>query len=136
MAWDVIVAAILPVVGSVVTVEVTWLVNERSKRGEAEYRRKETRYSALMRAFRGFYQDGKPEDLQAFADEMAQAWLYCPDRVIRAGSSFIDAVKVGNEHPEPIRRAMAAQFVLEMRHDLLKRSDLTAEDYRFVSVQQ
>jgi hypothetical protein len=36
---------------------VTWFLNERSKRSEEQYRRKEERYVELVKALRGFYVD-------------------------------------------------------------------------------
>ncbi len=52
--------AALVLIGSI----ITWCLNEQSKRRFEEYKRKEVKYSALIRSLRGFYEDSFNKDLR------------------------------------------------------------------------
>jgi len=46
---------IISLIGAIIISLITWSLNERSKRIYEEYKRKEEKYSKLIRALRGFY---------------------------------------------------------------------------------
>ncbi len=59
-----------------------WL-NERSKRVQSAYLRKEEKYIQLIKSLEGFYESSRNRDLiNQFLLELKLCWLYCPDDVI------------------------------------------------------
>jgi len=70
---------LIPVVGVIITFTggfVTWYLNERSKRIYEEYKRKEERYSELIRSLKGFYAGSLSKELKdEFLSEPTQSML-------------------------------------------------------------
>jgi len=76
---------LIPVIGGVLALIggfVTWYLNERSKRVYEEYKRKEEKYSELIRSLRGFYVSSSSKELKTeFLNQLNLCWMYCPDEV-------------------------------------------------------
>lgn len=108
----------IPIAGAA----IAWFGNESRKRSAEEYARKEERYRALIRAFRGFYTATPSQDQrEAFLQELNQCWLYCPDSVIRAGYEFLESVHTAANATQQRKQELAGAFFLEIRRDLLRR---------------
>ena len=59
LGWE-----IISLIGAFVISLITWSLNERSKRIYEEYKRKEEKYSKLIRALRGFYTSSFNKELR------------------------------------------------------------------------
>lgn len=123
---------------------IVWYFNERAKRLETQYQRKEDNYRQLVKALRGFYVGADDADRikLEFLDQLNQAWLYCPDDVITKGYEFIDAATAAEPPTKPSSRETAmGAFVLAIRKDLLgrklvKRTALASADLRHLGIQK
>ncbi len=108
---------------------VAWGLNERSKLNWERYKRKEERYMGFLLSIRGFYEGSEDTKLkEKFIDDLRLAWLYCPDKVVRAGNDFLASVNSGSESTDQEKQTTLGKFELELRRDLLGRTTLTVED--------
>jgi hypothetical protein len=139
VSWETVVKFVLPAMAAI----LAWLANEWRRRAHEDYIRKEARYLELLRTLRGFYVSTPDRDSrQAFLDELARCWLYCPDEVIRKAYAFVDAVRVGASSSDVDKARTAGEFVLAIRRDLLgrrllflwRRTSLTHKDYQHLTV--
>ena len=129
---------LIPVIGIVLTLIggiVTWCKNERSKRIYEEYKRKEEKYSELIRTLRGFYVDSFSKELRAeFLNQLNLCWMYCPDEVIHKAYNFLSTVH-DQKHSDEEKERAVGELILAIREDLisrklLKKTGLRAEDFR------
>ncbi|MGX4766689.1 hypothetical protein ACWH4V_13050 [Bacillus mojavensis] len=99
---------------------LTFFLNERSKRKQESYIRKEERYSNLLNNLKGFYSDNpNPDFTQAFLDQVNLCWLYCPDEVILKLYNFLETAKDNSSTAEEKHRALG-ELIIEIRNDLIK----------------
>jgi len=70
---------LIPVIVSViafVSAVVTWCLNERTKIIYEEYKRREEKYSELIRSLRGFYIDSfNKEKITEFLNQLNLCWM-------------------------------------------------------------
>lgn len=97
-----------------------WFWNERAKRSNHEYARKEQRYLELCKGIRGCYQPADPDLKEKFIDELNLCWLYCPDDVIKKGNIFLDVSTKSESTREAVDNAASA-FMLAIRKDAYQR---------------
>jgi Pyruvate/2-oxoacid:ferredoxin oxidoreductase delta subunit len=115
---------------------VTWFLNERSKRSEEQYRRKEERYVELVKALRGFYVDSFDKEMrESFLHQLNLCWLYCPDDVIQKAYKFLSMVHTDQKQPDTEKEKAVGEFILAIRKDLLNRKPIRStalkpEDFR------
>lgn len=130
---------LIPVIGAVIVLIsglVTWYLNERSKRIYEEYKRKEEKYSALIRSLRGFYVDSFNKELRAeFLNQLNLCWMYCPDEVIHKAYKFLFMVHTDQKHSDEEKEKAVGELILAIREDLiskkpLKRTRLKPEDFK------
>jgi len=127
-----VIVVILPLIGGF----VTWYLNERSKRIYEEYKRKEDRYSELIRRLRGFYVDSSSTELRnEFLNQINLCWMYCPDEVIQKAYKFLLTVHTDKRSSDDEKEGALGEFMLAIREDLinrqpLKKTGLKAEDFK------
>ena len=120
-----IIAVLVPILAAI----VAWWLNERSKLKWERYKRKEERYMGFLQSIRGFYAGSPDEQLkEKFINDLRLAWLYCPDRIVRAGNTFLSTVDSASESTDQDKQSKLAEFELELRRDLLGNTTLTVED--------
>jgi len=119
---------LIPVIGGVLALIggfVTWYLNERSKRVYEEYKRKEEKYSELIRSLRGFYVSSSSKELKTeFLNQLNLCWMYCPDEVIRKAYNFLSMVHTDQKHLDEEKEEAIGEFVLAIRKDLISRKPL------------
>ena len=114
----------------------TWYLNERSKRIYEEYKRKEDRYSELIRTLRGFYVDSSSTELRnEFLNQINLCWMYCPDKVIQKAYKFLLTVHTDKRPSDDGKEEALGEFILAIRKDLinrkpLKNTGLKAENFK------
>jgi len=130
---------LIPVIGAVIVFIsglVTWYLNERSKRIYEEYKRKEEKYSELIRSLRGFYVDSFNKDLRTeFLNQINLCWMYCPDEVIHKAYNFLLMVHTDQKYSAEEEEKAVGEFILAIRKDLISRkpvgkTNLKPEDFR------
>ena len=119
---------------------VTWCLNERSKRIYEEYKRKEEKYSNLIRSLRGFYISLSDKELEKklrteFLNQLNLCWMYCPDEVIYKAYNFLFTVRADQKQSDEKREKAIGEFILAIRKDLigrkpLKETKLRPEDFK------
>lgn len=116
-----------------------WIANEWRKRASDERLRREERYRSLLQNSKAFYVATQDEAAKAkFIEEVNLSWLYCPDAVIRAMYTFLDALRTGAPGGPAEAELALSTLVLAMRRDiwgvgLLRRTRLSATEYRHVA---
>ena len=130
---------LIPIIGTILTLIVgfiTWYENERSKRIYEEYKRKEEKYSKLIRSLRGFYIDLiSKEKKEEFLNQLNLCWMYCPDEVIRKAYKFLLTVHTVNKYLDDEKEKAVGKFILAIRKDLINRklmrkTELEPEDFK------
>lgn len=115
---------------------ITLFINERNKRSEQEYKRKEERYIELVNALRGFYIDSfDKEKRENFLRQVNLCWLYCPDEVIQTAYSFLMMVHTCQNQQDADKEKAVGEFMLAVRMDLIgrtpvKSTSLKPEDFK------
>ena len=113
-----------------------WYFNERSKRIQQEYERKEESYKELLRTLRGFYVAGHDTQLKSeFLHQVNLCWLYAPDEVIKKAYNFLSLVHTGVTATNDKKELAVGELVTEIRKDLISRnivskSKLKPEDFK------
>lgn len=126
-----------------IPVALGWYLNEQSKRKYEDYKRKEERYSQLIRSFKGFYTPPSnavqpaTELRNEFIMQLNLCWMYCPDEVIRSAYGFLSTVQVDTKEKDATKEKeiAAGELMLAIRNDLinrkpLKHTKLTAKDFK------
>lgn len=125
---------LIPVIGGVLVLIggfLTWYLNERSKRVYEEYKRKEEKYSALIRSLRGFYVDSSSKELKTeFLNQLNLCWMYCPDEVIHKAYNFLFMVHTVQKHSDEEKEKAVGEFMLAIRKDLISRKPLTKTNFK------
>ena len=129
--WVPLLVALLSLLGTVGTLAY----NARAARLHENYKRKEERYSNLVKSLSGFHVGGTKEDKTRFLNELDLCWLYCSDDVIRSAYAFLGKVHTGAESAEEDKTKALGAFMVAVRKDLLSRSstvrtNLTAQDFK------
>lgn len=120
-------AVIVPLASAI----VAWWLNEMGKRRWETYKRKEQRYVSLLKSLRGFYvRSQDATEKERFLEELRLAWLYCPDKVIKAGNAFLATVATGAKCSDQEKESALAGFVIALRKDLNPSTKLTVDDHR------
>jgi Pyruvate/2-oxoacid:ferredoxin oxidoreductase delta subunit len=120
LGWE-----IISLIGAFVISLITWSLNERSKRIYEEYKRKEEKYSKLIRALRGFYTSSFNKELRdEFLNQLNLCWMYCPDDAIIKAYNFLSTVDTNSKSANGEREKVLGEFMLSIRKDLIKRKPL------------
>ena len=130
---------LIPVIGAAILFFsglVTWYLSERSKRIYEEYKRKEEKYSSLIRSLRGFYVDSFNKELRTeFLNQLNLCWMYCPDDVIHKAYNFLLMLHTDQKHSDEEKEKAVGELMLAIRKDLISRkplekTNLKPEDFR------
>jgi len=129
----------MSVIGVIITFVsgfVIWYLNEQSKRIYEEYKRKEKRYSELIKSLKGFYISSFNKELrEEFLNQLNLCWMYCPDEVIYKAYRFLSMVHTGKKYSDEEKEKAVGDFMLAIRKDLinrepLKQTELKPEDFK------
>jgi hypothetical protein len=109
---------------------------ERSKRIYEEYKRKEERYSELIRSLRGFYVDSFSKELRdQFLNQLNLCWMYCPDEVVHKAYKFLLMVHTDKKFSDYEKERAVGELIFAIRKDLinrklLRKTELKPEDFK------
>ncbi len=99
-----------------------WYINEKSKRIQQEYERKEESYKDLLRTLRGFYITSHDTKLKNdFLHQLNLCWLYAPDQVIIKSYEFLRLVHIGVEATNEQKELAVGELVAVIRKDIISR---------------
>lgn len=137
MENNLIVLILLPIISAVAGSYLTYYFTSKSKKNEAILKFKEEKYSNLLILLQGFVgRTTSGETKRKFFEEQYKSWLYCSDSVIRAINEMVQLViDSRGKEPEPEKGKKAVgNIVFEMRKDLLGKTELTTNDFRYTDV--
>lgn len=128
---------VLPIITAVVSSYLTYFFAIKSKQTEAMIRFKEEKYSNLAIALQGFVgSTASKETKKKFFEEQYKSWIYGSDGVIKSINELI-ALLISNEgiapNPEEGRKVIG-NIILEMRKDMLGKTSLSYQDFRYTDV--
>jgi len=128
---------LVPIIVAIISSYLTYFFAIRSKKTEAILKFKEEKYSNLLILLQGFV--GKMtsgETKRKFFEEQYKSWLYCSDSVVKAINEMVQLViNSRGKEPDPEKgKKTVGNIVLEMRKDLLGKTELTTNDFRYTDV--
>lgn len=99
---------------------------------------KEEKYSNLIIALQGFVGSTiSAETKRKFFEEQYKSWLYSSDKVVQSMNDLIRLLikEQQGKSPNPEEgRKVIGNIILEMRKDLIGKTDLTCKDFRYTDV--
>lgn len=127
----------VPIITAILSSYLTYLFAIKSKRSEAMLKFKEEKYSNLLILLQGFVGNTTSGDTKRkFFEEQYKSWLYSSDGVVRAINEMLGLIKGSKgKNPEPEKgREIVGSIVLEMRKDLLGKTNLSSSDFQYTDV--
>jgi hypothetical protein len=95
---------------------------------------KEEKYGNLVVLMKGFFNKGENTNQlkDKFLEEQYRAWLYSSDEVVLATNTLIDTlIKLNGQNAS---HDLVGNVVLAMRKDMLKKTKLSASDFKYTFV--
>ena len=137
MENNLIVLILLPIISAVVGSYLTYYFTSKSKKNEAILKFKEEKYSNLLILLQGFVgRTTSGETKRKFFEEQYKSWLYCSDGVVKAINEMVQLVidSRGKEPEHEKGKKAVGNIVFEMRKDLLGKTELTTDNFRYTDV--
>lgn len=128
---------ILPILTSVLTGFLTYVFAVKGKQKESMLKFKEEKYSNLIIALQGFVgSTASTETKKKFFEEQYKSWLYSSDKVVQSMNDLIKLLidEQGKAPDHEKGRKVIGNIILEMRKDLIGKTDLTFKDFRYTDV--
>lgn len=127
----------VPIITAIISSYLTYFFTIKSKRNETILKFKEEKYTNLLVLLQGFVGNTASGNVKRkFFEEQYKSWLYCSDGVAKAINKMVQLVieSRGNP-PEPeLGRKAVGNIIMEMRKDLLGKTNLSASDFRYTDV--
>lgn len=132
-----ILIVILPIFTGILGSYLTYYFTIKSKKQEAIQKFKEEKYTNLILLLQGFIGSTvSKEKKKKFYSEQYKSWLYSSDDVVVAINKLTNLLKEEQgADPDPERgRKVVGNIILEMRKDLLGKTKLKYQDFRYTDV--
>ena len=116
---------------------LTYYFGIKSKKTEAMLKFKEEKYANLLIYLQGFIGNTNSVDLKKkFFEESYRSWLYCSDDVVKSINGFVNLLKdLKGQVPNPQKgHKIVGDIVLNMRKDLIGKTKLQSEDFRYITL--
>jgi hypothetical protein len=128
---------IFPFISGVISAWITYLFTIRIKKSENMLKFKEEKYANLLIHLQGFV--GKTisgDTKRKFFEEQYKSWLYASDDVVKSMNDLVELLikERGNTPDHEKGRQVVGNIVLQMRKDLLGKSELKENDFRYTDV--
>ena len=127
----------LPILTALLSSYLTYFFAIKSKKKETMLKFKEEKYSNLIIALQGFVGSTvSAETKRKFFEEQYKSWLYSSDEVVESINNLIELLieEKGNKPDPEIGRKIIGTIILEMRKDLLGKTNLSYQDFRYTDV--
>lgn len=115
----------------------SYYVAVKTKKSEVMQKFKEEKYSNLLIQLQGFVGNTtSAEKKRNFFEEQYKSWLYSSDGVVKSINEMVELVKKsqGNQPDKQQGRKVIGNIVLEMRKDMLGKTNLKSEDFIYTDV--
>ena len=128
---------LIPILVAVISSYLTYYFAIKSRKDESISEFREEKYTALLVYLQGFVgKTASGEIKRKFFEEQYKSWLYASDGVVKAVNNMVQLVidSKGNDPNAEVGRKAVGNIVLEMRKDLLGKTDLKSDDFRYIDV--
>ena len=128
---------IFPFISGVISAWVTYVFALKSKKSENILKFKEEKYSNLLIHLQGFVGKTTSTELKRkFFEEQYKSWLYASDEVVISINNLVKLlIKERGESPDHQKgKKVVGNIVLEMRKDLLGKTDLKHDNFQYTDV--
>jgi hypothetical protein len=116
---------------------ISFYFASKSKKQEAIMKFREEKYSNLIIFLQGFVGNtSNSETKRKFFEEQYKSWTYSSDEVVKALNNLVEIVKNNGSQKPNIEEGQKAigNIVLAMRKDLLGKTSLTYNDFKYTDV--
>ena len=128
---------IFPFISGVISAWITYLFAIRTKKSENMLKFKEEKYANLLTHLQGFVGSTTSGNTKKkFFEEQYKSWLYASDDVVKSMNDLVKLlIEERGNAPDPKKgRQVVGNIVLQMRKDLLGKSELKENDFRYTDV--
>jgi hypothetical protein len=128
---------VLPIVTAIMSSYLTYYFATKSTKNEAMIKFKEEKYSNLVIALQGFVGSAVSSEKKVkFYEEQYKSWLYSSDNVVKAVNDLTNLlIEEKGKAPDPEKgRRVIGNIILEMRKDLIGKTNLRYKDFRYTDV--
>jgi hypothetical protein len=128
---------LIPIITAIISSYLTYYFASKSKKYEAILKYKEEKYSNLLILLQGFVGKTVSGDTKKkFFEEQYKSWLYSSDGVVKAINEMVCLVIDSKRETPDFKKGKKAvgNIVVEMRKDLLGKTQLTFEDFQYTDV--
>jgi hypothetical protein len=129
--------ALVPLSSAAIGAVLTYMFTSRARREESIIRFKEEKYARLLVKLQGFVGATTSGQLKReFFEEQYQSWLYASDAVVQRLNAMVRLVieAQGSTPDSEAGRKAVGEIVLAMRRDLLHKTTLNYEAFRYTDV--
>jgi hypothetical protein len=137
MATKDILLIILPFISGVISAWVTYLFSNKARKTENITKFKEEKYANLLIHLQGFIGTTTSGDLKRkFFAEQYKSWLFASDEVVSSINGLVKLlIDNSGKAPDPEKgREIIGNIALQMRKDLLGKTNLKNNDFRYTDV--
>ena len=128
---------VLPFVSGIISAWVTYLFTTRARKTENIIKFKEEKYANLLTLLQGFVGRTTSAELKKkFFEEQYRSWLYASDDVVESINELVGLlIEERGKQPDPQKgREIIGNIVLQMRKDLLGKTNLKSGNFRYTDV--
>lgn len=125
---------IVAIITWIVSTLITWFFLLKAQKYNNIRTFKEEKYANLLILLQGFLGNTNSiEKQRLFLEEHYKSWLYSSDDVVRSINNLI--LLASQESPDPEKwRKLIGNIVLKMRKDLLGKTNLGHNDFKYMDV--
>ena len=134
---SVLLTSFLALTSAIIGGFISYYFTSKSKKLEAILKFREEKYSNLLILLQGFVGNTANNELRKkFFEEQYKSWIYGSDEVVTAINNMVVLVikSQGNEPNAEEGRKAVGNIVLAMRKDLLGKTNLSYNDFRYTNV--
>jgi len=128
---------LLPLISAIISSWLTYLFTIKINKSENMLKFKEEKYANLLIHLQGFVgKTSNGDTKKKFFEEEYKSWLYAPDGVVKSINNLVELLitERGNK-PNPKKgKEVVGNIVLEMRKDLLGKTNLKNSDFKYIDV--
>ena len=128
---------IFPFISGVTSAWITYLFTIRVKKSDNMLKFREEKYANLLIHLQGFVGKTTSGDTKKrFFEEQYKSWLYASDDVVQSINDLVELlIEERGNTPDPKKgRKVVGNIVLQMRKDLLGKTELKENDFRYTDV--
>lgn len=134
---SILITSILALASAIVGGFISFYFTSKSKKFEAVLKFREEKYSNLLTLLQGFVgKTANYETKKKFFDEQYKSWVYSSDEVVKAINNLVKLVidSKGQDPDHDAGKKAIGDIVLAMRKDLLGKTKLNYNDFRYTDV--